>query len=103
MVETNDKEFKIEGGCVVQQNRTGEFLFYEAITVDASLSDADLRKNARNTISLLKVFFEDPSEAQIWFEDVTEILSNSEQKTSNMPSLFNNTNESGDLDKSQVG
>ena len=24
-VETNDKEFKIEGGCVVQQNRAGEF------------------------------------------------------------------------------
>ena len=45
-VETNDKKFKIEGGCVVQQNKAGEFLFCEAVKVDASLSDADLRKKA---------------------------------------------------------
>ena len=51
-VETNDTEYKIEGGCVVEQNRTGEFLFCEAVNVDASLSDADLRRNPRNTISL---------------------------------------------------
>ncbi len=47
-------------------------MFCEAVKVDASLSDADLRKNARNTISLLKVLFEDPSEAQNWYDDVSE-------------------------------
>ena len=40
-VETNDKEFNIEGGCVVQHNRAGEFLFCEAVKVDG-----DLKKNA---------------------------------------------------------
>ena len=30
-VETNDKEFNIEGGCVVQQNRAGEFLFVKLL------------------------------------------------------------------------
>ena len=74
-VETNDKEFNIEGGCVVQQNRAGEFLFCEAVKVDASLSDGDLKKNARNTISLLKVLFEDPTEAQAFYEVLTENLS----------------------------
>ncbi len=90
-------------GCVVQQNRAGEFLFCEAVKVDVSLSDADLRKNARNTISLLKVLFEDLSEAQNWYDDVSENLSDSEQRIANMSSLFNSTNESGDLDGSLVG
>jgi hypothetical protein len=102
-VETNDEDFKVKRGCVVQQNRAVEFLFCEAVKVDASLSDADLRKNARNTISLLKVLFEDPSEGQGWYEEVTENLTDSERQTANMSSLFNNTNESGDLDGSLVG
>ena len=54
-------------------------MFCEAVKVDVSLSDADLRKNARNTISLLKVLFEDLSEAQVWYEEVTNFLSDSEQ------------------------
>ena len=98
-VYANDTEFEVQRGCVVQQNRAGEFLFCEAVKVDVSLSDADLRKNARNTISLLKVLFEDPSEAQNWYDDVSENLSDSDRQIANMSSLFNNTNESGDLDK----
>ncbi len=60
-VYANDTDFKVNCGCVVQQNRAGEFLFCEAVKGDVLLSDADLRKNAKNTISLLKVLFEDPS------------------------------------------
>ncbi len=78
-------------------------MFCEAVKVDASLSNVELKKNARNTISLLKVLFEDPSEAQVWYEKVTENLSNSEQCGANTTFLFNNTNESGDLDGSLVG
>ncbi len=54
-------------------------MFCEAVKVDASLSDADLRKNARNRISLLKVLFEDLSEAQVWYEEVLIFLSKSER------------------------
>jgi hypothetical protein len=45
-VETNDKDFEIKHGCVVQPNRVGDFLFCEAVKVDASLSDVELKKNA---------------------------------------------------------
>ncbi len=41
-VYANDTDFKVQRGCVVQQNRAGEFLFCEAVQVDVSLSDADL-------------------------------------------------------------
>jgi hypothetical protein len=51
-------------------------LFCEAVKLDASLSDANLKKNARNTISLLKVvLFKDPSEAQVLYEEVKENFS----------------------------
>ena len=78
-------------------------MFCEAVKVDDSLSDADLKKNARNTISLLTVLFEDPSEAQNWYDDISGNLCGSDGQTANMSSLFNNTNESDDLDKFQVG
>jgi hypothetical protein len=97
------KDFKIKRGCVVQPNRAGGFLFCEAVKFDASLSNVELKKNAWNTISLLKVLFEDPSEARVWYEEVPENLSNSEQFGANTTFLFNNTNESGDLDGSLVG
>jgi hypothetical protein len=102
-VYANDTKFGVQRGCVVQQNRAGEFLFCEAVKVDVSLSDADLKKNAQNTSSLLKVLFEDPSEAQNWYEDVLDNLSDPDQHFSNMSSLFNNTNESGNLDGSLGG
>ena len=95
----NDTDFKVLPGCVVQQNRAGEFLFCEAVKVDDSLSDADLKKNVRNTISLLAVLFEDPSEAQNWYDDISKKLCGSDGQIANMSSLFNNTNESDDLDK----
>ena len=81
-----------------------EFLFCEAVKLDASLSDANLKKNARNTISLLKVvLFKDPSEAQVLYEEVTENFSDSEGFGFNTTFLFNKTNESGVLDGSLVG
>ena len=45
-------------------------MFCEAVKVkvDASLSDDKLKKNAGNRISLLKVLFEDLSEALVWYE-----------------------------------
>jgi hypothetical protein len=80
-------------------------LFCEAVKVkvDASLSDDKLKKNAGNRISLLKVLFEDLSEALVWYEKVTKKLSNSEQFSVDISFLFNNTNESDDLDGSLVG
>ncbi len=45
-VQTSDIDFQIEGGCTVQQKRSVEFLFCEAVKVDASLSDIKLKKNA---------------------------------------------------------
>ena len=79
-------------------------MFCEAVKLDASLSDANLKKNARNTISLLKVvLFKDPSEAQVLYEEVTENFSDSEGFGFNTTFLFNKTNESGVLDGSLVG
>ena len=101
--QTNDIDFKIKGDCIVQQNRAGEFLFCEAVKVDASLSDVELKKNVRNTISLLKVLFEDLGEAMTWHEKVTENSSVSELFDGNTLFFFNNTNESGDLDESLFG
>ncbi len=89
--QTNDIDFKIKGDCIVQQNRAGEFLFCEAVKVDASLSDVELKKNAW-TISLLKVLFEDLGEAMAWYEEMTENLSDTQQLDANISSLFNNTN-----------
>jgi hypothetical protein len=45
-VQTNDKDFEIKRGSVVQPNKVGEFLFCEPVKVDASLSDVELKKNA---------------------------------------------------------
>jgi hypothetical protein len=78
-------------------------LFCEAVKVDDSLSDADLKKNDRNTISLLTVLFEDPSEAQNWYDNISKKLCGSDGQIAEMSSLFNNTNESDDLDKFRVG
>ena len=78
-------------------------MFCEAVKVDDSLSDADLKKNARNTISLLTVLFEDPSEAQNWYDHISENLCDSVGQIANMSSLFNNTNESDDLEEFRVG
>jgi hypothetical protein len=61
-----------------------------------------LKKYARNTISLLKILFKDPSEALVWYEEVTKKLSDSEQFRVDISFLFNNTNESDDLDGSLV-
>jgi hypothetical protein len=90
-VYANDTEFEVQRGCVVQQNRAVEFLFCEAIKVDDLLSDADLRKNAQNTISLLKVLFENPSEAHNWYDDVSKFCPIQTKNIANMSSLFNNT------------
>ena len=78
-------------------------MFCEAVKVDASLSYVELKKNAQNTISLLKVLFEDFGEAMTWYEQVTEFFSISERFDGNTLFLFNNTNESGDLDESLFG
>jgi hypothetical protein len=102
-VETNDIDFEIKRGCIVQQNRAGELLFCEAVKVDASLSDVELKKNVRNMISLLEVLFEDFGEAMTWYEEITENLSVSEQLGADLLYLFNNTNESADLDESLFG
>ena len=56
-VYANNTDYEVMSSCVVEKNRAGEFLFCEAVKVDDSLSDADLKKNARNTISLLTVLF----------------------------------------------
>ena len=65
-VQTNDIDFEIKCGCVVQQNGAGEVLFCKAVKVDASLSDVELKKNVRNMISLLNVPFENLGEAMTW-------------------------------------
>ncbi len=78
-------------------------MFCEAVKVDDLLSDDDLKKNARNTISLLTVLFEDPSEAQNWYDDISKKLCGKDGQIIDMSSLFNNTNESDDLDKFRVG
>ncbi len=39
----------------------------------------------------------------VWYEEVTENLSDSERQTADISSLFNNTNESGDIDGCLVG
>ena len=57
-------------------------MFCEAVKVDDSLSDADLKKNARNTISLLTVLFENRSEAQNWYDDISK---NCVVQTDNLP------------------
>ncbi len=71
-VYANNTDYEVLSSCVVQKNRAGELLLCEAVKVDDSLSDADLKKNARNTISLLMVLFEDPSEAQNWYDDISK-------------------------------
>jgi hypothetical protein len=102
-VYANDTDFGVQRGCVFQQNRAGEFVFCEAVKVDVLLSDADLKKNTRNMLSLLKVLFEDLSEAQNWYDNVSKNLSDSDRQITKMLSLFNNTNGSGDSDGSLVG
>ncbi len=77
--------------------------FCEAVKVDDSLSDADLKKNARNTISLLTALFGDPSKAQNWYDDISKKKCGSDGQIADMSSLFNFTNESDDLDKFRVG
>jgi hypothetical protein len=99
----NNTDYEVPSSCVVEKNRAGEFLFCEAVKVDDLLSDADLKKNARNTISLLAVLFEDPSEAQNWYDDISKKLCRSDPQIIDMSSLFNNTNEWDDLDKFRVG
>ena len=55
-VQTSDIDFEIDGSCIVQQNRSGEFSFCKAVKVDALLSDKDCKKNAHKTISLIGLF-----------------------------------------------
>ncbi len=78
-------------------------MFCEAVKVDASLSDVELKKNARNKISLLKVFFKDLGEAMDGYEEATENLTNSQRLDATILYLFNNTNECGDSDGSLFG
>ena len=81
----------------------GNFLFCEAVKVDDSLSDDELKKNFRNTISLLTVLFEDPSEALEWYDKTSKHLCGSDAQTCDMSSLFNSTDESDASDKFGVG
>ena len=70
-----------------------------------------MKKNAQNTISLLKVLFKDLTEAHAFYEVLTENLSDSERFVSerffsnggNTSFLFNNTKESANLDESLFG
>ena len=54
-------------------------------------------------ISVLKILFGDLGEAMVWYEEVTENLSGSEQFGAGTTFLFNNTNTSGDSDGSLLG
>ncbi len=52
---------------------------------------------------LLTVLFEDPSEAQNWYDNISKHLAGSDAQHSNMSSLFNFTNDSDVLDQFRVG
>ena len=78
-------------------------MFCEAVKVDDSLSDDELKKNFGNTISLLTVLFEDPSEALEWYDKTSKHLCGSDAQTCDMSSLFNSTDESDASEKFGVG
>ena len=80
-VESCKNGKKVMASCVVEKNRSGEFLFCEAVKVDDSLSDDELKKNFGNTISLLTVLFEDPSEALEWYDKSSQHLGESDAQT----------------------
>ena len=102
-VESSKNGKKVTSSCHVKKNRSGEFLFCEAVKVDDSLSDDELKKNFQNTISLLTVLFEDASEGLKWYDKISKHLCESDEQPWDMLSLFNSTDESDASEKFGVG
>ena len=96
------EDFNTGHSCIVQPNRSEEFLFCKAVKIDASLSDNNRKKNAQSTISFMNVLFKDLGEAiEIYKESMANITDL--QRWDAKIHLFNNTNKSVDSDGSLFG
>ena len=78
-------------------------MFCEAVKCDFSLSDIDLKKNAKNMFSLVKVLFEDVGEIMDEYEVATVNLTAQRHLDDKISILFNNTIETGGSDGSLSG
>ncbi len=101
--QNDSQDFNIVNSCIGERNKLGEFMFCEAVKCDFSQSDIDLKKNAKNTFSLVKVLFEDVGEIMDKYEVATVNLTAQQQSDDKISILFNNTIESGDSDGSLSG
>ena len=96
------KDFNNCRSCIDQLNRSGEFLFCEAVKIDALLSDNNHKKNAQSKISFMNALFKDLKKAiELYMESVANITDL--QQLDAKIHLFNNTNNSSDSDKSLLG
>jgi hypothetical protein len=101
--QNDSQDFNNVNSCIGEQNRSGEFMFSEAVKCDFSLSDNDLKKNAKNMFSLVKVLFEDVGEILDKYEVATVNLTAQQHSDDKISNLFNNTIETGDSDGSLSG
>ena len=52
IIKDDELGFKVGNGCIIQWNKSGGFLFCEAVKVDASLSNKDCEKKCiKHTLS----------------------------------------------------